>query len=199
MSSWRDQITEAITDFASVMKVARSPLLSQDITVEFHDAAHKPPKLLPAGKMAIYGFWWNGAWLKVGKAGPQSQARYTSQHYNPASAPSTLAASLLQETDVTLLAEFSRDQPGEWIRTHCCRVNILLPARYGRPILSLFEAFARQIESAVRGLKKLNDGRRVRRSIVLIFFIALSCAALSATSLPFVSLGRCGPACRDHG
>jgi hypothetical protein len=61
MSTWRDQIAEAITDFQSVIKLARSSISPEDIIVEFRDAPHRPPKSLLVGKMAIYGFWWNGA------------------------------------------------------------------------------------------------------------------------------------------
>lgn len=37
-----------------------------------------------------------GRVLKVGKAGPNSAARFTSQHYSPASARSTLAGSIIK-------------------------------------------------------------------------------------------------------
>ena len=47
--------------------------------------------------MAVYVFSEKSQVLKVGKVGPNSQARYTSQHYNPKSARSTLAKSLLKE------------------------------------------------------------------------------------------------------
>lgn len=60
------------------------------------------PKSLPSHKMAIYTFWYEGKFLKIGKAGPNSNARFLSQHYNPRSAQSTLAASIL---DITLELE----------------------------------------------------------------------------------------------
>jgi hypothetical protein len=141
MSVWRDQIAEALADFASVIKLARSSISYEAMVVEYLDAPHKVPTLLPAGKMAIYAFWWNDEWLKVGKAGPQSEARYTSQHYNPASAPSTLAASLLRDKDFHPPTAFNRDQPGSWIKAHCCRVNILMPSKNEVSTLSLLEAF----------------------------------------------------------
>ena len=55
------------------------------------------PKTLPLQMMAIYTFCYNGEFLKIGKAGPNSNARFLSQHYNPRSARSTLAASILQD------------------------------------------------------------------------------------------------------
>jgi hypothetical protein len=47
--------------------------------------------------MGIYGFWHDGIWLKIGKVGPNSHARYVSQHYNARSAGSNLAASLRKD------------------------------------------------------------------------------------------------------
>lgn len=44
------------------------------------------PKSLPDGMMGIYTFWYNGNFIKIGKAGPKSNARFFSQHYNPKSA-----------------------------------------------------------------------------------------------------------------
>jgi hypothetical protein len=52
-------------------------------------------KPLPEGKMAVYTFFWEGRCLKVGKAGPNSGARYTSQHYLPGKSKSNLADSIL--------------------------------------------------------------------------------------------------------
>jgi hypothetical protein len=138
---WQDKITESLRDFETVSKLAGSPIQPQNFFVEFFAAPHKPPKLLPIGKMAIYGFYWNDIWLKVGKAGPQSQARYTSQHYNPASAPSTLAASLLRDVRMKNVPDLQAGKTGDWIKDNCCRVNILVPVEYGRAGLSLLEAF----------------------------------------------------------
>ena len=91
MNEWIQDIEEAIPAFVTVAELARWPLLPKDFTVEFLPAPHKPPSSLPSGKMAIYGFWYGGGWLKIGMAGPHSTARYTSQHYSPNSAGSTLA------------------------------------------------------------------------------------------------------------
>src|SRR5712672_3281759 len=97
--SRRNQVTEALSAFGTVAQLAGVSIHPAVIQSEFHDAAHRPPTSLPQGQMAVYGFFWDGVWLKIGKAGAQSQARYTSQHYNPASAPSTLAASLLRDAN----------------------------------------------------------------------------------------------------
>jgi hypothetical protein len=89
MTTWQEEAIEALDAFNKVAELANVPVQTTHMRSEFHEAAHKPPALLPSGYFAIYGFCWNGRWLKIGKAGAQSQARYTSQHYNPGSAPST--------------------------------------------------------------------------------------------------------------
>jgi hypothetical protein len=55
---------------------------------------------VPAGRNRI---------LKVGKAGCNSNARFQSQHYNPSSAPSNLAHSLLE---VKIAAHPKKQMPG---------------------------------------------------------------------------------------
>ncbi len=91
--------------------------------------------------MAVYVFLYDGKALKVGKVGAKSQARYTSQHYNPSSAPSTLAATLLKRGDEIGVADLSIDTVGPWIKEHTDRINFLLPARLGPDVLSLLESF----------------------------------------------------------
>ncbi len=139
--SWQAEIQQALYDFLTVTALAGRPLSAHDLQTEFLPAPHKPPSKMPAGKMAVYGFYCAGQWLKIGIAGPNSQARYTSQHYNPHSARSTLAASLLK--DPGMRQRFTLQEPtvGKWIKSHCHRVNILLPAAHDRLLLALLEAF----------------------------------------------------------
>ncbi len=58
--------------------------------------SHRPASL-PKGKMGIYMFLYDNKFLKIGKAGPKSNARFYSQHYNPKSARSTLATFILTD------------------------------------------------------------------------------------------------------
>lgn len=141
MTDWKADISESIDAFFTVASLARSPLAADDVRVEFMSAPHKSPSRLPSGKMAVYGFWFNGEWLKIGMAGPNSNARYTSQHYNPHSAISTLAKSL--QTDPVMARRFDPNTSavGEWIRANCNRVNIFLDARQDRLLLAMLEAF----------------------------------------------------------
>ena len=141
MSDWKTEIEEALNDFIQVAKLARAPLRPDDLQVEFLEAPHKPPSRLPPGKMAVYGFEFEERWLKIGRAGPNSQARYVSQHYNPQSVGSNLAKSLLEDSEIASRPDFTPNDPGEWIRSRTNRVNILLDKDHGTLLLALLEAF----------------------------------------------------------
>lgn len=141
MPDWKVDIYESVDAFFTVVSLARSPLTAQDVRVEFLPAPHKPPSRLPSGKMAVYGFWFNGEWLKIGMAGPNSNARYTSQHYSPNSAPSTLGRSLQHDPEMARRFDPNAKAVGEWIRANCNRVNILLDVRQDRLLLTTLEAF----------------------------------------------------------
>lgn len=97
------------------------------------------PKSLPAGTMGVYTFWYDGESLKIGKAGPNSNARFLSQHYNPRSAKSNLAASLLLDTRMKDKG-IDEDNVGNWIKNNCRRVDILLDLDLGIFALELIEA-----------------------------------------------------------
>jgi hypothetical protein len=132
---------QALADFATVARLARVTLAADDIRVEALPAPHASPSRLPAGQMAVYVFTHGDDVLKVGKVGPKSQARYTSQHYNPGSAQSTLAASMIVDAERLGLGEVDIAEIGNWIRSNVDRVNILLPASLGIRVLTLLEGF----------------------------------------------------------
>lgn len=134
-------VERLLTDFVTVAALAGVALSLDDLQVEKLLAPHSQPARLPEGQMAVYVFSHDEEVLKVGKVGPKSSARYTSQHYNPGSAPSTLAASLLGDADRPGLSEADRADIGLWMRSHLVRVNILLPSSLGVPVLSLLECF----------------------------------------------------------
>jgi hypothetical protein len=132
---------QTLDDFATVARLAGVTLAADDIRVEALPAPHASPMRLPAGQMAVYVFTHGDDVLKVGKVGPKSQARYTSQHYNPGSAKSTLAASMIVDAERIGLGEVDMAEIGNWIRANVDRVNILLPAHLGIPVLTLLESF----------------------------------------------------------
>ena len=76
-------------------------------------------------KIAVYTFWYEGRFLKIGKAGPNSNARFLSQHYNPKSARSTLAASILMDENMQDIG-ITENNVGDWIKNNCHRIDILI-------------------------------------------------------------------------
>jgi hypothetical protein len=138
---WKAGIEEALKEFVTVANLARVPVPLEDLQVEYLEAPHRPPRCLPLGKMAVYGFWRGGEWLKIGMAGPHSNARYTSQHYNPNSAGSNLAKSLCADGRMSDCPGFNPSAPGHWIKSATKRVNILLDSQHGTLLLKLLEAF----------------------------------------------------------
>jgi hypothetical protein len=135
------QPDKAIHDFQTVARLAGVELLPGAVVVEHLPAPHRSPTRLPPGKMAVYVFSRGAEVLKVGKVGAKSQARYTSQHYIPGSAQSTLAASILADRERIGLSDADAAAIGQWIRTNVDRVNFLMDERRGVPVLTLLETF----------------------------------------------------------
>lgn len=128
--------SEALADFRKVA-ISATP---DGITTEIWLKPHKP-KGLPPGKMAVYAFFLNGQALKIGKAGPNSDPRYRSQHYSPKRAQSTLAGSILKGPAMIGATDVNDLNIGDWIKQHTDRINFLLPASLGKHRLSLLETF----------------------------------------------------------
>jgi hypothetical protein len=95
---------------------------------------------LPGGKMAIYIFMDDVRTLKVGKVGPNSNARFQAQHYLPGSSKSNLAKSLLDDEEGPC-RDFQADEIGPWMKKHLRRIDILLDTKAGIPVLNLLEGF----------------------------------------------------------
>lgn len=143
-------LPELAASLAEVVRLARADLDLRDIRTEFLPAPHRRPSSLPQGTQAVYAFILGDCCLKVGKAGPKTQARFTSQHYGK-NAPSTLAKSILEdrshvlrlvatgrESEVALLDDMSI---GKWIEANTSRVHVFIPATAGDVVLSLLESF----------------------------------------------------------
>lgn len=129
-----------IEDFHRVAVLAGLNIPEKALTAEVVPAPHVPPSLR-RGKMAVYVFFCRGECLKVGKAGPRSGARCTTQHYRPNSSRSNLAKSLLGARAEMGLPEFSTSEVGAWIRENADRYNFLLDAECGIQALTLLEVF----------------------------------------------------------
>ncbi|WP_051208790.1 hypothetical protein [Butyrivibrio sp. WCD3002] len=97
------------------------------------------PKSLGKGKMGIYTFNYNGEFLKIGEAGPSSNARFESQHYLPKSSNSNLSKSILKDSEMQGLG-INELNVGDWIKKNTRRIDILLDASLGIFALNLLEA-----------------------------------------------------------
>ena len=139
-----------IDAFLQVAELAHTQLTSAHVRHELLPAPHKRPSSLPPGLQAVYAFFLDDRCLKVGKAGPKTQARFTSQHYGM-NAPSTLAKSILANLqrladllpperckEVATLNEATVDP---WIERNTARLHIFLPTPAGPLALGLLEAF----------------------------------------------------------
>jgi len=130
-----------IDDFRKVAEIAGISVPATALAIERLSAPHRPPSSLPKGKMAVYVFEWKSQCLKVGKVGPNSQARYTSQHYGPSSSNSNLAKSLIASRDELGIPTVSESNMGAWIKENVDRTNYLLDVGCGIPVLTLLESF----------------------------------------------------------
>lgn len=90
---------------------------------------------------AVYAFFYQERCLKCGQAGPNSAARFTSQHYNPKSSVSNLAATLLKHGREIGLPKIPSTEIREWIKSNTGRVNVLLPVTIDKRLLNFTEAF----------------------------------------------------------
>ena len=97
------------------------------------------PHTLKRGTMGIYTFLYGDEFLKIGKAGPNSNARFFSQHYLPSSAQSNLSKSILED-DRMQGQGITEDNVGDWIKQNTRRIDILLDASLGIFTLELIEA-----------------------------------------------------------
>ncbi len=130
---------ELVDDFREVARLAGVTIPANALHLDAWPAPHRP-KGLPSGWMAVYLFDYNGRALKVGKAGPNSDARYRSHHYRVSSSDSNLARSLALD-GARIGVAVTEESVGSWIREHTSRVNLLLKAELGIPLLTLAEAF----------------------------------------------------------
>lgn len=149
----------------AALQAAGATIAAHEIEAEILPAPHRPPRLR-LGKRAIYWFSLFGRCLKAGKAGPQSAARYSSQHYSPGSSGSNLARSLLNQRDMVVdllpeaqrrsLLETTERTIGSWIQMNTTRCNLLVDAKVTERIMSLMEAVVHE------RLDPMFEGRRSR-------------------------------------
>lgn len=118
---------------------ARLPGWPATLNAEYLSAPHKP-KPLRSGHGAVYIFALadantsdagSGRALKVGRVGPNSNARFQSQHYSPASSRSNLANSILGYPALWSwlgIDQLDTSTVRDWMLTHLDRANVYVPA-----------------------------------------------------------------------
>ena len=137
MSDWRTDIEANLRAFCEEYDLSRNLF-----STEYLPAPHMPPSW-PRGKMGVYAFWTGRLeeWLKIGKAGPNSQPRWTTHHYLIGCADSCLPESLRSDPEMSEVSELDRYELRAWIMRNTCRANILVSARVDQGILLRLEAF----------------------------------------------------------
>ena len=112
-------------------------------------ASHRQ-STLRSGEQGVYVFLQGFTCLKVGKAGPNSTARWNSNHYYFAvSQPSRLANSLINESeklksalpqyDPTVLALLNRGNTRDWMMTNLSRIEFKITSEASIGALNLLE------------------------------------------------------------
>ena len=133
----KEQIAQLITDASEA--IGKPMVEGVDFEMVYQPRGHTPLPL-PDGKIAVYTFYYNDRFLKIGQANRNSQNRYRYQHYsaNPNGARSTLAKSLIH--DPTMCSVVDPEHITQWIKDNCERFDVILDgARHGKMTLNFVE------------------------------------------------------------
>lgn len=134
-------LAETVRRLRAVLDLAGKSIADKAILAECSGPPHRQPPNQPGGMPAIYALFYEGRCLKCGRVGPNSAARYTSQHYNPNSTKSNFAKTLLKRGHEIGLFDISAVNVGEWIEGNTARGNVLLPTTISKRTLNFAEAF----------------------------------------------------------
>jgi hypothetical protein len=74
--------------------------------------------------------------LKIGRVGTKSNARFSYQHYDPNHTKSNLAKSLLKDDEMKEKYDLSNENIGGWIKGNCHRINILFDVKNTNPFVN---------------------------------------------------------------
>ncbi len=130
-----DEFYRIITGITDILE---KPIAPNQYMIIDRGVPHNPENL-PKDKMGVYTFIFKDEFLKIGKAGPRSNARFQSQHYNAGSAKSTLAASLINDKNMSDYA-ITEENAGDWIKANTRRIDIIFDKKVGIFALELIEA-----------------------------------------------------------
>ncbi len=161
-------LVELAKSLVEVARLAHVDLRLRDIQTELLPAPHRRPNSLPPGTQAVYAFILGESCLKVGKAGPKTQARFTSQHYGQ-NARSTLAKSILNDRSRTLalvradhrseVESLDIGSIGSWLERNTSRAHVFIPATAPDCALALAESFTQcRLRPIYEGKRSSNGG-----------------------------------------
>jgi hypothetical protein len=132
-------MSDTLRDFLKALELTGTRLDASKFVVDDLGCPHAPNGL-PHGKMGIYMFQKGDQYLKIGKAGPNSDARFRSQHYDPHRAKSNLAKSLLDDPDMAAF-KLTDENIATWIKDNIRRIDILIEQDTGIFVLNFLESF----------------------------------------------------------
>ena len=127
------------TKLIDVLRLATIEVDEGQIEIVDRGVPHQP-KSLPNGMYGIYMFQFEDTFLKIGKVGSKSNARFISQHYNAESSQSNLAKSILLSEKFSSY-NLTSETAGEWMKKNLRRIDILIDVHMGVFTLNLIEAF----------------------------------------------------------
>ena len=88
---------------------------------------------------AVYIFKYKDVYLKIGKVGKKSHARFSSHHYSPNRSESNLAKSILNDSD---FSNFNLNEKNitEWMKNNLHRIDIIFDNDLNKYVNSVFES-----------------------------------------------------------
>lgn len=122
----------------SITNALGKPLDRGSYEVKDRGVPHIPERLR-INKRAVYMFCYNGIFLKIGKVNPLSKNRYYEHHYRYNGANSTLAKSIIDDENVKI-DNVNEKNIGEWIKSNCQRIDIIIDDQIDIFTLNLIEA-----------------------------------------------------------
>lgn len=150
-------MNQAIDNFVQALALSGRTIEPDQIEIRDLGCPHEPTAL-PRGKMASYIIMHGHVALKIGKAGPNSSARFQSQHYSPGSSNSNLAKSLMGD-ETSPCYDMLATNVGAWMKANLRRYDILLDARLGIPVLNFLETFLQcKFSPKYEGFKSQRNG-----------------------------------------
>lgn len=123
----------------AVVKMAGTNISEDQLLIIDRGVPHQPDGL-PKDCFGIYSFEYNNEFLKIGKAGLNSNPRFRSHHYSPNSSQSNLAKSILNDYDFYSF-NLTNNNVGDWIKKNVRRIDFIIDVTLGIFVLNLIEAF----------------------------------------------------------